>query len=147
MKASSRRARRKARVYLWIVQAVVAGMFMMAGALKLFLSIEMLSLNNPWVAQVPGLFTRFIGLAEFLGGLGLFLPSILRIEPVLSVYAAFCLAFVMLLAVAFHVYRSEYAAIPINVILLVASAYVGWARLKKHPIEPKEYENPFSKQL
>lgn len=143
MKVSSRRARRKAKVYLWIVQAVVSGIFIMSGAIKLFMPMELLAPKNPWVTQVPEWLTRLIGFSELAGGVGLLLPSILRIEPRISVYAAFCLAFVMLLAIAFHIYRAEYAGLYVNVLLLVGAVYVGWKRLKKYPITPMEYENPF----
>lgn len=147
MKVSSRRARRKAKVYLWVVQAVLAGVFIMSGGIKLFLPMELLSPKNPWVAQVPDILPRLIGLAEVMGGLGILIPSILRIEPKVSVYAAFCLALVMALAIGFHIYRSEFAALPVNVVLLAACVYVGWYRLKKYPISPKSYENPFGNPL
>jgi putative oxidoreductase len=147
MKVSSRRARRKEKVYLWIAQAVLAGIFIMSGSIKLFLPMDQLMPKNPWVVEVPEMVTRFIGFAELAGGLGLLLPSILRIEPRLSVYAAFCLALVMLLAIVFHVYRSEYAGLIVNVLLLAGSVYVGWKRLKKYPISPKAYENPFMDPL
>jgi hypothetical protein len=29
----------------------------------------------------------------------------------------------------------------------VAAVYVGWSRLKKYPIEPKGYSNPFADPL
>ena len=147
MKVSSRRARRKAKVYLWVVQAVLAGVFIMSGGIKLFLPMEWLAPNNPWVNQVPEWLPRVIGFAEVAGGLGMLLPSALRIQPRLTVYAAFCLAIVMLLAIGFHIQRSEYAALPVNVILFAASVYVGWTRLRKYPIDPKHYENPFADPL
>ena len=147
MKVSSRRAKRKAKVYLWVVQAVVAGIFIMSGAIKLFMPMELLAPKNPWVTQVPEWLTRLIGFSEIAGGIGLLLPSILRIEPRLSVYAAFSLAFVMLLAIAFHINRSEYAGLYVNVLLFVGAVYVGWNRLKKYPISPKAYENPFAGRL
>jgi uncharacterized membrane protein YphA (DoxX/SURF4 family) len=147
MKVYSRRARRKAKMYLWVVQAVLAGIFIMAGAIKLLLPLDQLAPKNPWVTQVPEWLPSLIGLAELAGGLGLILPSVIRIEPRLSVYAAFSLAFMMLLAIAFHAYRREFAAIPVNVVLLVAAVYVGWSRLKKYPIEPKGYSNPFADPL
>lgn len=147
MKVYSRRARRKAKMYLWVVQAVLAGIFIMAGAIKLLLPLERLAPKNPWVSQVPDWLPTLIGMAEFAGGLGLILPSVLRLQPRLSVYAAFSLAFVMLSAIVFHAYRLEFAAIPVNVVLLAAAVYVGWNRLRKYPIEPKTYTNPFADPL
>jgi putative oxidoreductase len=147
MKVYSRRARRRAKMYLWVAQAVLAGIFIMAGAIKLLLPQERLAPKNPWVSQVPDWLPSVIGLAELAGGFGLILPSVLRFKPRLSVYAAFSLAFVMLLAIAFHAYRLEFAAIPVNVFLLAGTVYVGWSRLRKYPIDPKTYTNPFADPL
>ncbi len=62
---------------LWIVQVLLAAMFLFAGSMKLVMPIEMLADQTP----LPGLFIRFIGVAETLGALGLILPGLLRLRP------------------------------------------------------------------
>jgi hypothetical protein len=68
----------------WIVQGLLALLFLFGGVVKLIMPIEEL------VSQidVPGPFIRFIAVCELLGALGLILPGLLRIRPGLTPLAA-----------------------------------------------------------
>jgi hypothetical protein len=77
---------------LWVVQWLLALLFLWAGGVKLVLPLEML--KGP--VALPGLFVRFIGLAEALGAVGLILPWLLRIRPVLTPLAAAGLVIIMI---------------------------------------------------
>jgi len=77
---------------LWTVQWLLALLFLWAGGLKLVLPLEML--KGP--VALPGLFVRFIGVAEALGAIGLILPWLLRIRPVLTPIAAGGLVIIMI---------------------------------------------------
>jgi len=81
---------------LWIVQGLLALLFLFAGGMKLVLPIEELTAQTP----LPGSFLRFIGLAELLGALGLILPGLLRIRPGLTPLAAAGLVIIMIGATA-----------------------------------------------
>ena len=83
---------RKVSVVLWLVQGVLALLFLFAGGMKLVVPTEVLATMTP----LPILFMKFIGLAEFLGGLGLILPGLLRIRPGLTPLAGACLAIEMI---------------------------------------------------
>ena len=124
-------------ITLWIAQILLAGMFIMSGFLKAAQPVEELAKILPWAAQVPEGLVRFIGISEILGGLGLILPALLRIKPILTAWAAVGLAVIMLLAAAFHASRGENSAIGMNVILALLAAFVAWGRFKKAPIQPK----------
>lgn len=119
---------------LWIAQALLAVMFVMAGSMKALQSVEALTEALPWVANTPLPLVRFIGLSEILGGLALLLPSIFRFKPFLTVWAALGLALVMVLAAGFHASRSEFSAIGMNVLLLALALFIAWGRSKKAPI-------------
>jgi len=67
-------------VALWIIQSLLAALFLFAGAVKLVLPAE--DLTGP--IAFPILFLRFIGALEVLGGLGLILPGVLRIRTGLT---------------------------------------------------------------
>ena len=82
-------------VALWIVQSLLAALFLFAGIMKLVLPLEQLA--GP--VALPGWFLRFIGVAETLGGLGLILPGLLRIRPGLTPWAAAGLVVLMIGAV------------------------------------------------
>lgn len=122
---------------LWIAQGLLAVMFIMAGAMKSLQPVEALAEALPWVTSTPLALVRFIGVSELLGGLGLLLPSLLRVKPFLTVWAAIGLAVVMVLASIFHGSRGEFEAIGMNILLVGIAAFIAWGRSKKAPILPK----------
>lgn len=76
---------------LWIVQGLLAGLFLFAGGMKLVVPVEQLA--GP--VALPGAFLRFIGVAEVLGAVGLVLPWLLQIRPGLTPLAAGGLVIIM----------------------------------------------------
>ena len=56
-------------IALWIVQGLLALLFLFAGGMKLVMPIEEMTKE----VAMPGLFLRFIGVCELLGGIGLFM--------------------------------------------------------------------------
>jgi uncharacterized membrane protein YphA (DoxX/SURF4 family) len=124
-------------IALWVAQALLGAMFLMAGTMKASQPVAALAESLPWVTTVPLGLVRFIGISELLGGLGLLLPSLLRIKPFLTVWAAIGLVAVMLLAALFHASKGEFPAIGMNVVLMALAAFVAWGRSKKAPILAK----------
>ena len=82
---------------LWIIQGLLALLFLWAGGMKLVLPIEAMTEQMP----LPGLFLRFIGVAEVLGALGLILPGLLHLWPGLTPLAAVGLVLIMIGATVF----------------------------------------------
>ena len=124
-------------ITLWIVQVLLGAMFIMAGGMKSFQPIPELAKMLPWAGAVPSGLVRFIGLSELLGGLGLLLPSLLRILPNLTPLAAWGLALIQVLAALFHISRGESSVIGMNLVLLLLAVFIAWGRTKKVPILPK----------
>ena len=77
---------------LWIVQGLLAALFLFAGGMKLITPVAVLSVMSPF----PGEFIRFIGVCEVLGAVGLILPYALRILPGLTALAAAGLVVIMI---------------------------------------------------
>jgi len=77
---------------LWVVQGLLALLFLFAGGMKLVLPVEEMTKQMP----LPGAFLRFIGVAEVLGGLGLILPGLTGIRPDLTPLAAAGLVIIMI---------------------------------------------------
>ncbi|HEY0319566.1 MAG TPA: DoxX family protein [Pyrinomonadaceae bacterium] len=115
---------------LWIIQVLLALLFLFAGGMKLVLPLE--ALKGP--VALPGLFLRFIGVVEVLGGLGLILPGLLRIKPWLTPLAAAGLVIIMIGATAVTLAGGDgvLALIPLVVGLLLAFVAYGRWRLAPH---------------
>jgi len=81
---------------LWIIQGLLAALFLFAGSTKLLLPIDVLtSMGSPNQIVLPVWFIRFIGMAEVLGAIGLILPRLLKIRPQLTALAATGLVIIM----------------------------------------------------
>lgn len=124
-------------ISLWVVQAALAGMFGMAGLMKVITPLEELAKNMSWVSESGEAMVRFIGISEVLGALGLILPSLLRIQPRLTSYAAIGLLIIMVLGMMVHVMHNEMNLVPVTIILASACGFVAWGRLVKVPIPSK----------
>ena len=118
---------------LWIVQALLALVFLLSGGMKLVLPLDVLTEQMP---GLPGLFIRFIGAAETLGAIGLILPSLLRIRPGLTPLAAAGLTIIMtgatLLTPALTDGQIVLAALPLALGSL--AAFVAYGRWRRAPI-------------
>jgi hypothetical protein len=69
---------------LWVVQGVLAALFLFGGGMKLVLPVEALTAQSP----LPAPFLRGVGVLEVLGALGLVLPGLLRLRAELTALAA-----------------------------------------------------------
>jgi|SRR5215831_16774001 len=78
-------------VALWILQALLAALFLFAGGFKLATPVAVLASFSP----LPGAFLKFIGVCEVTGALGLLLPGLLRVRTGLTPLAAAGLVIIM----------------------------------------------------
>lgn len=118
---------------LWILQVLLAALFIFGGVMKLVMPYEQMTAGSPVV--FPELFLRFIGVAELLGGLGLILPSLLRIKPGLTPLAAAGLVIIMIGATVTSLKLGPMALIPLATGLFLA--FVAYGRWKLAPIPPR----------
>jgi hypothetical protein len=121
---------------LWIVQVLLALLFLFTGGTKLVIPPDVLAkMGSPNQILLPGWFMHFIGVCEVLGALGLLLPGLLRIKPWLTPLAAAGLFVIMIGATALTVAADGVAAgvVPLVVGLLAAFVAYGRWRLAPHP--------------
>jgi uncharacterized membrane protein YphA (DoxX/SURF4 family) len=86
--------RRIMTIALWVAQGLLAFLFLFAGGMKLIVPIAMLTAQMP--LPLPGLFLKFIGVCEVTGAIGLILPGLVRIRPMLTPLAACGLVIIMI---------------------------------------------------
>lgn len=95
-------------VALWIINAVLALLFLAAGGVKLIRTREALAESGlPWATEFSSGAVKGIGLAEVLAAFGLILPLLTGIAPILTPLAAVGLVIVMIGAVVLHARRKE----------------------------------------
>jgi hypothetical protein len=125
----------KWNIGLWGAAIVLARRYAMSVYMTLWLSqAEMVAMGLAWAENAPIALVRFIGIMELLGILGLILPAATRIMPKLTILAAMGLAAIQLLAIPFHMFRGEFAALPFNLIYLGLALLIIWGRRNKVPI-------------
>ena len=121
---------------LWVAQALLAAVYLMAGWMKLSQPMAGLAaMGMGYAVEMPELFVRFVGLMEVLGAIGLIAPAASRILPILTPLAALGLSVVQVAAIILHAVRGETAmTLPMNLVLLALSLFVLWGRIRKAPI-------------
>jgi hypothetical protein len=115
---------------LWIVQGLLAALFLFAGVMKLILPLDQLTGPIP----LSGAFIRFIGVAEVLGAVGLILPSLLRIRPGLTPLAACALVIIMVGAVWITVAGGDVASAVIPLLVGLLAVFVAYGRWRLVPL-------------
>jgi hypothetical protein len=121
-------------IVLWVVQVLLALLFLWGGAMKLVLPLEKLA--GP--VELPGLFLRFIGVVEVLGGLGLILPGLLRIRPVLTAWAAAGLVILMIGAVGITLAGGGGGMALIPGVTGLLAAFVAYGRWRLAPLRSRK---------
>ena len=115
---------------LWIIQTLLALLFLFAGGAKLVMSAADLTAQTP----LPAAFLRFIGVMEILGGLGLVLPGMLRIRTGLTPLAAAGLVIIMIGAVVVTVQTMGLTMAILPFVTGSLAAFVAYGRWRAAPV-------------
>ena len=115
---------------LWIIAGVLAFAFFGSGVMKLVQSKDKLvaSSTGGWAADWRPASIKWVGVAEILGAIGLILPAVVHVAPILVPLAAVGLILVMIGAAVVHARRHELPNVAICVVLLLLAAFVAWGR-------------------
>lgn len=116
-------------VVLWVVAGFLAVAFLVSGGVKLARSKDQIVASGMgWAEDFPPGVIKAIGALEALGAVGLVLPALLDVAPVLVPLAATGLVLVMVGAAITHARRKEYPMIGVNLVLGLLAAVVAWDR-------------------
>ena len=113
---------------LWIVQILLALAFGMAGFMKITQPKEKLAGQMKWVEDFAPNTVKGIGALEALAAIGLILPMLTGILPILTPLAAVGLILTMIGAMLTHLRRKETPMVAINAVLLILAACVAYGR-------------------
>ena len=106
----------------WIVAGLLALLYLYSGAVKLYRTREQLRPMMAWVDRMPMPGVRGIGAVEVLGALGLVLPPLTGVAPVLALAAAVGLVLLQIGAITVHLNTDRQFGINIAAITLAAVA-------------------------
>ena len=133
MTSSTPPRRNRTSLWLWIVQVLLAVVFLFSGGSKMAMSSEVLAAQS----HLPGSFMKFIGTCEILGALGLILPGAFHLWPRLTPLAALCLTIIMVGATVSTAIAMP-AMLPVPLIVGLLSAYVAYGRWRLAPLAGSE---------
>jgi uncharacterized membrane protein YphA (DoxX/SURF4 family) len=127
------------QIALWAAQILLFMAYGASGVMNSFASVDsLMAMGMTHAGVLPYWLLRFLGISELAGTLGIILPALTRIKPVLTPLAALGFTAIQLLAIGFHMARGELAQMaPINLTLLGLSLFVLWGRLKMAPVAPR----------
>lgn len=118
-------------VALWIVAGLLA-VILVTSSSKMFVPKEkmagMMGEQSRWVEDFSPAALRAIGAVELLGGLGLILPAVLDIAPILVPLAASGAVLLFVGAVITRLRRGERLTIVADLAYLAMAAFVAWGR-------------------
>ena len=119
---------------LWIIAGVLAVGFLASGAMKLARPKEKLVASGMTVLDdFSAGAVKAIGTLEILAAVGLILPAVLDIAPVLVPLAAVGLVLLMIGATIVCLRRHETRPVAVNLVLLALAAVVAWGRFGPQP--------------
>jgi uncharacterized membrane protein YphA (DoxX/SURF4 family) len=116
-------------IALWIIQALLALVFLFSGGMKFVMSVEEMTQQIP----MPGWFLHFIGACEILGGLGLVLPWLTGIRPGLTPLAAAGLVIIMIGATVITLMINDIAMALLPLVVGILAAFVAYGRWRLTP--------------
>jgi len=117
-------------IALWILQGLLALIFLFAGGVKLVIPMDQLVKQAP---ELPGLFLRFVGVCEVVGAVGLILPRLLRIRPGLTPLAAVGLIGIMIGATVLTAATNSVAQAIFPAVVGLLLLYVAYGRWRLAP--------------
>jgi uncharacterized membrane protein YphA (DoxX/SURF4 family) len=128
---------------VWVVQGLLAAVFLMTGSMKLLLPIAALTQG---MSYLPGVFVRFLGASELLGGLALVLPGLLRFRSVLTPLAAAGLVIIMIGATVLSLPLGVALAL-MPLVVGILAAFVGYYRWRVAPLDDSAARLPILRRL
>jgi uncharacterized membrane protein YphA (DoxX/SURF4 family) len=117
-------------IALWIIQAILATMFCFSGIMILTQPKEKLAAKMPFLNDYSDPMIKLIAFAHIFGAIGLTLPLLLNIIPILTPVAASGLVLVMLLAAAYNKKRGDVKSVIVDLVILLLFLFIAVGRFK-----------------
>lgn len=127
---SEQKSSKRMNIILWIAQVLLALVFIWAGSMKI---IKPEALPFPWIKGNASL-VLIAGIVDLIAGIGIVFPALFHIQPKLTIYAAYGIVLLMIVASIFHISRGEANDIGFNIFMALTALFIAWGRQTKAPI-------------
>ena len=120
---------------LWIAAALLALVALTGGVTKAFVPKEKLAEHHggEWTGNAGVGFVKTLGVLELLAAVGLILPAVLDIAPVMVPVTALCWVLLMVGAMIVHGRLGQFGFVMLNSVYLALAAFVAWGRFGLEP--------------
>jgi hypothetical protein len=120
---------------LWIATGLLAAVALVGGVTKAFVPKEKLAERHggEWTANASPGFVKTLGVLELLAAVGLVLPVVLDIAPVIVPVTAVCWVLLMVGAMITHGRLGQFTFVVLNSVYLALAAFVAWGRFGYAP--------------
>lgn len=114
---------------LWIVAGLLAGVALGGGISKTFVPKEKLdAYPGSWTVDASVGFVKTLGALELLAAVGLVLPAVVDIAPVMVPVTAVCWVLLMVGAMLTHGRLGQFKLVMLTSGYLAMAAFVAWGR-------------------
>ncbi|MFC9998022.1 DoxX family protein [Nocardia sp. NPDC127526] len=120
---------------LWIAAGLLAVVALGGGITKTFLPKSKLAAQHggEWTENFTPAVIKSLGVLELLAALGLILPAVLDIVPVLVPITATCWILLMIGAMIAHGRLGQPKLVAVNAVYLALAAFIAWGRFVIEP--------------
>ncbi|WP_405908373.1 MULTISPECIES: DoxX family protein [unclassified Streptomyces] len=120
---------------LWIGAGLLAAVALGGGITKAFVPKEKLAAANGggWTEDIGAGFIKTLGVLELLAAVGLILPAVVDIAPVMVPVTAVCWVLLMIGAMVTHGRLGESKFVLVNLVYLALAVFIAWGRFGPNP--------------
>ncbi|MEV5833917.1 DoxX family protein [Nocardia sp. NPDC052112] len=120
---------------LWIAAGLLATVALAGGITKTFLPKQKLAAahGGEWTADASAGFVKTLGIVELLAAVGLILPAVLDIAPVMVAVTAAAWILLMFGAMRTHARLDQYKLVLVNSVYLALALFIVVGRLAIEP--------------
>ena len=112
---------------LWVMQGILATVFLASGTIILIFK-EKLKSKLTWLTEYSQASVLLISLAKILGAIGLIVPMITGVAPILTPLASLGIAIIMVLAFVYHIRKKEYKDLPATILFFAIALLIAYNR-------------------
>jgi hypothetical protein len=124
-------------IALWIVAELLGAAFVVGGILKMTMPRDRFAAVNAssaWAKDFEPRTFKGIGVIETLGGVGMALPAVIHVLPVLVPIAASGMALYMSGAATTRLRRGEWGYLLGDILFVGLCVFVAWGRFGPEPL-------------